>query len=74
MLRSHGILFSYVAPSTAGFVGISPRQNRGAQEAAAIEPPFLWILSGGIPTQSITAIKLSENLKAWSAIASAIAF
>jgi hypothetical protein len=40
--------------------------RRGAQGEAAIEPPFLWILAFGIPTQSITAIKLIENVKAWS--------
>ncbi len=41
MLRSNVVLLSFAAPSTAGFVGISPkpRQNRGAQEEAAIEPP-----------------------------------
>jgi hypothetical protein len=31
-----------------------PRQNRGAQEAAAIEPPFLWILSFGGAKESIS--------------------
>jgi hypothetical protein len=31
-----------------------PRQNRGAQEAAAIEPPFLWILSFGGTKESIS--------------------
>ena len=28
--------------------------NRGAQEAAAIEPPFLWILSKGCAKESIS--------------------
>jgi hypothetical protein len=31
-----------------------PRQNRGAQEVAAIEPPFLWILSFGGAKESIS--------------------
>ena len=31
-----------------------PRQNRGAQEAATIEPPFLWILSKGCAKESIS--------------------
>ncbi|RIZ66972.1 MAG: hypothetical protein D0531_01740, partial [Methylococcales bacterium] len=31
-----------------------PRQNRGAQEAAVIEPPFLWILSFGGAKESIS--------------------
>ena len=29
-------------------------RNRGAQEAAAIEPPFLWILSFGGAKESIS--------------------
>jgi len=31
-----------------------PRQNREAQEEAAIEPPFLWILSFGGAKESIS--------------------
>jgi len=31
-----------------------PRQNRGAQELAEIEPPFLWILSKGCAKESIS--------------------
>ena len=31
-----------------------PRQKRGAQELAAIEPPFLWILSFGGAKESIS--------------------
>ncbi|RIZ66553.1 MAG: hypothetical protein D0531_03955 [Methylococcales bacterium] len=31
-----------------------PRQNRGAQEEAVIEPPFLWILSKGCAKESIS--------------------
>jgi hypothetical protein len=31
-----------------------PRQNRGAQDEAAIEPPFLWILSFGGAKESIS--------------------
>jgi hypothetical protein len=35
-------------------LSIDPRQNRGAQEEAAIEPPFLWILSFGGAKESIS--------------------
>ncbi len=31
-----------------------PQQNRGAQEEAATEPPFLWILSKGCAKESIS--------------------
>ncbi len=61
MLRSNEVLLSFAAPSTAGFVGISPTAARhgsraavGEQEEAAIEPPFLWILSFGGAKESIS--------------------
>ncbi|RIZ71975.1 MAG: hypothetical protein D0530_01075, partial [Methylococcales bacterium] len=40
-----------------------PRQNRGAQEAAAIEPPFLWILSFGGAKESISPSGANTRLK-----------
>ena len=40
-----------------------PRQNREAQEAAAIEPPFLWILSFGGAKESISPSGAITRLK-----------
>jgi len=40
-----------------------PRQNRGAQEEAAIEPPFLWILSFGGAKESISPSGAITRLK-----------
>jgi hypothetical protein len=44
-------------------VSTDPRQNRGAQEEAAIEPPFLWILSFGGAKESISPSGANTRLK-----------
>jgi len=55
------VLLSFAAPSTAGFVEISPkgrghgcRASLAGQEVAATEPPFLWILSFDCAKESIS--------------------